>query len=195
MTATFFSNQTKFRDWLKKNHDKKQELWVGYYKKASGLPSMTWSESVDEALCFGWIDGIRKSIDEVSYKIRFTPRNPKSAWSAVNIKKVAELTKLDLMQPTGIKAFEKRDEKNSNIYSFEQKSVKLAKEYEQKFKKNKRAWSYFVSAAPSYKKVTTRWVMSAKKDETRLRRLNILIEHSRIQEKIPQVSLKKKKSS
>ncbi len=193
MTATFFSGQTEFRKWLDQNHNKKQELWVGYYKKATGLPSMTWSESVDEALCFGWIDGIRKSIDEKSYMIRFTPRNPKSTWSAVNIKKVAKLKKNGLMSLSGIKAFPKRDKKNSKIYSFERKNVTLASKHESAFKQNKKAWSYFKLSAPSYKKQAIWWVMSAKKEETRQRRLGVLIHHSAKEDKIPQVDWKKKK--
>ena len=189
----FFAKPELFRKWLDKNHEKKEELWVGFYKVASGLPSVTWSESVDQALCYGWIDGIRKSIDEKSYMIRFTPRKPKSIWSAVNIKKVGELSKQDLMQPAGLAAYEKCDEKNSKIYSFEQKSVKLDKTYMIEFKKNKKAWKYYEASAPSYKKQTTWWVMSAKREDTRLRRLGILIEHSANEEKIPQVSWKKKK--
>ncbi|NNE99016.1 MAG: bacteriocin-protection protein [Pyrinomonadaceae bacterium] len=193
MKPRFFAKPARFRKWLETNHDKKKELWVGFYKVGSGLPSMTWPQSVDEALCFGWIDGLRKSIDETAYMIRFTPRNPNSTWSAVNIKKVAKLTKNGLMMPPGIAAFEKRRERNSKIYSFEQENAKLADEYVTAFKKSKKAWKYYRNAAPSYIKQTTWWVMSAKKEETRLRRLNILIEHSDRQEKIPQVSWKKKK--
>ncbi len=193
MKAKFFAKPALFRKWLTKNHDGKKELWVGFYRVGTGRPSITWPQSVDEALCFGWIDGIRKSIDDKSYMIRFTPRKPKSIWSAVNIKKVAELTKNDLMQPAGIAAFEKRDQKKSEIYSFEQKNVKLAKKYEKEFKKNKKAWNYYRDAAPSYRKQTIWWVMSAKREETRLRRLQILVDCSEKSEKIPQVSWKKKK--
>ena len=195
MKPKFFAKESLFRKWLDKNHYKKEELWVGYYKVASGLPSMTWSLSVDQALCYGWIDGIRKSVDEKSYMIRFTPRKPKSKWSAVNINKAAELIEKGLMQPTGIAAFERRDEKNSKIYSFAQKSKKLGKKYELEFKKNKKARDYFEASAPSYKKLTTQWIVSAKKEETRLRRLRILIEHCAKEERIPQVDWKKKSRS
>jgi len=121
LEPTFFPSPADFRTWLEANHDKAQELWVGYYKKRTSKPSITWSESVDQALCFGWIDGIRKSIDADSYMIRFTPRKPDSTWSAVNIKKVQELTEQGLMRPAGIKAFENRKEAKSGIYSYEQR--------------------------------------------------------------------------
>ena len=194
MKPKFFADQLKFRSWLKKNHEKREELWVGFYKVNSGLPSLTWPESVDQALCFGWIDGLRKSIDDKSYMIRFTPRKPTSTWSAVNIKKVAKLKKDGLMRPAGLKAYQRRDEKNSGIYSFEQKkAAQLSKEYEAEFKKEKKAWAYYRDAAPSYRKQTTWWVMSAKKEETRRRRLGILIDHCEKESKIPQVDWKKKK--
>jgi uncharacterized protein YdeI (YjbR/CyaY-like superfamily) len=119
MTATFFAKQSEFRKWLDKNHKKETELLVGFYKINSGKPSMTWSQSVDEALCFGWIDGVRKSIDKDSYQIRFTQRKPTSIWSAVNIKKIEELTKQGLMQPAGLVSFENRKENKSKIYSYE----------------------------------------------------------------------------
>src|SRR6187549_476911 len=122
---TFFATQSDFRKWLEKNHSKATELFVGFYKVDSGKPSMTWSESVDQAICFGWIDGVRKSIDKDSYFIRFTPRKPTSIWSAINIKKVEELTKQGLMQPAGLASFEKRTEGKSRIYSFEQEKVEL----------------------------------------------------------------------
>jgi uncharacterized protein YdeI (YjbR/CyaY-like superfamily) len=178
MKPTFFSNQSKLRKWFEKNHNKKQELWVGYYKTSSGKPSITWPQSVDEALCFGWIDGVRKSIDENSYVIRFTQRKPKSIWSDVNIKKVEELTKLGLMYPAGIEAFSKRDEKKSRIYSFEQKNIKLDKNYEKQFKQNKKAWIFFQSQPPSYQKPAIWWVMSAKLETTRQKRLDTLIRDS-----------------
>ncbi len=193
MKPKFFSNPTKFRNWLEKNHNRKDELIVGYYKVASGKPSMTWSESVDQALCYGWIDGIRRSICEISYCIRFTPRRPRSTWSAVNLKKIQVLTKLGLMNSEGIKAYKKRTTKNSEIYSHEQKYLKLKKEYEKKLKANKKAWAYFESLAPSYKKPTIWWVMSAKKEETQIRRLDILISSSSNGKLIPQLIWEKKK--
>mgnify|MGYP001823862565 CR=1 FL=1 len=193
MKPRFFSDQNEFRSWLRKHHRKEKELWVGFYKVASGLPSMTWSESVDQALCYGWIDGLRKSIDEKSYMIRFTPRNPKSNWSDINIKKVAELTKKRLMRAAGLRAFEKLDKKKSRFYAFEQKNAALDKKYKSELKRNKKAWSYYQSAPPSYKKQVSWWIMSAKKEETRLRRLKILIAHCAKEAKIPQAEWKKKK--
>jgi len=189
MKPAFFKNQKELRKWFENNHHKGKEIWIGFYKKDSGKANFTWSQSVDQALCFGWIDGIRKSIDEVSYMIRFTPRNPKSNWSAVNIKKINELTKLNLMHPAGIEAFKKREEKRSEIYSFEQNKVKLNKKYELKFKSNKNAWKFFQSLPPSTKKPSIWWVMSAKKEETRLRRLDILINSSEEEQKIPPLRL------
>ncbi len=178
MKPKFFPDPLKFRKWLEENHSKKKELLVGFYKKSSGKPSIKWPESVDQALCFGWIDGIRRSIDEKSYSIRFTPRNPKSTWSAINIKKVEELKKLGLMKPAGLAAYKKREDKNSKIYSFEQRIVKFSADYEKAFSKNKKAWQNFLSQPPYYRKTVTHWVMSAKQEETRLRRLNILIRDS-----------------
>lgn len=173
--ATFFANQNEFRKWLEKNHVSADELIVGFYKVNTGIPSMTWSESVDQALCFGWIDAIRRSIDEKSYSIRFTKRRPTSIWSAVNIKKVEELTKKGLMQEAGIKAYELRKEHKSKIYSFENDEVPLSAEFEEKLNNNKKAWDYFQSIAPSYKKYSTHWIMSAKQESTRLKRLNEFI--------------------
>jgi uncharacterized protein YdeI (YjbR/CyaY-like superfamily) len=183
----FFKIQTDFRKWLEKNHNKSNELWVGYYKKSSGKPSIDWPQSVDEAICFGWIDGLRKSIDGESYKIRFTPRKPGSIWSAVNLKRAEELIKLGLMQPAGLEAFNRKDEKKINSYSFERENVMLDKGYEKKFKENKKAWDFFQLMVPSYKRPATWWVMSAKQEETRIKRLNILIECSEAGEKIPQM--------
>ncbi len=184
MKPKFFSSSMEFRTWLEKNHKKEKELLVGYYKKSSGRQSINWPESVDQALCFGWIDGIRKSIDNASYSIRFTPRKIKSTWSAVNINKVEELKKLGLMTSAGLEAYNRREDKNTKIYSFEQRVVKLNSGYEKIFRKNKKAWEFFQSAAPSYKKPAAHWVMSARQEETRLRRLNILIKDSAAGEKI-----------
>lgn len=178
MNPKFFPDQQKFRQWLEKNHQKKDELLVGFHKVSSGKPSMTWPESVDQAICFGWIDGIRRSINESSYSIRFTPRKPGSTWSAVNIKKVEKLKKLGLMAPAGLEAYARRQESNSVIYSFEQENVGFAGEYAKIFRRNKKAWENFISMAPYYRKVVTHWVMSAKREETQLKRLNTLIEDS-----------------
>lgn len=193
MDPIFFSQSSDFRQWLEQNHDQAQELWVGYYKKTSGIPSITWPESVDEALCFGWIDGLRKSIDEKSYKIRFTPRKPGSHWSTVNIRRVEELTALGLMCPAGLEAFKKRDAKRSKRAAYEQQVVKLPKEYELKIRANKKAWDHFHSLAPSYKKTTIWWVISAKQEATRLKRLDTLIASSEKGEKIPLLQWNKKK--
>lgn len=183
----FFKTQTAFRKWLEKNHAKKTEQWVGFHKRSTGKLSITWPESVDEALCFGWIDGIRKSIDENSYVIRFTPRNPKSIWSSINVKHVARLTKLGLIHPAGVKAFEARDEKKSAIYSYENKDKKLPPEYEKKFKANKKAWAYFSSQAPWYQRTASHLVISAKQETTRLRRLDTLIKDSEKGKRIDQI--------
>jgi uncharacterized protein YdeI (YjbR/CyaY-like superfamily) len=176
---TFFTIPSEFRQWLEENYDKNQELWVGFYKKGSGKPSITWPEAVDEALCWGWIDGLRKGIDDVSYMIRFTPRKPRSIWSAINIKRVVELTGLGLMQAAGLQAFEGRKEDKSAIYAYEQKdAAKLDEEYEQQFRTNEKAWDFFQSQAHWYRKTAIWWVISAKKEETKLKRLATLIEDS-----------------
>jgi uncharacterized protein YdeI (YjbR/CyaY-like superfamily) len=178
MAPTFFAKQSDFRKWLQKNHKRETELLVGFYKVGSGKPSMTWSQSVDEALCFGWIDGVRKSIDKDSYQIRFTRRKSTSIWSAINIKKIEELTKEGLMEPAGFASFENRKESKSKIYAYENAEVKLSTEFEKLFKANKKAWEYFQSLAPSYKKLSTHWVMRAKQDTTKIKRLKELIEES-----------------
>jgi uncharacterized protein YdeI (YjbR/CyaY-like superfamily) len=178
MIPKFFKTSKELRNWFEKNHDKEKELWVGYYKKDSGLESITWSESVDQALCFGWIDGIRKSIDDISYTNRFTPRKSGSNWSAINIKKVKALKKLGLMTPPGIEAFKKLDKKKAAVYSFEQKEIVLDAGLEKIFKSNKKAWNNFLSMAPSYQRISKHWIMSAKQEVTRLKRLNVLIEDS-----------------
>lgn len=178
MTATFFAKPSDFRKWLQKNHLKETELIVGFYKVGGERLSMTWSQSVDEALCFGWIDGVRRSIDKDSYQIRFTKRKTTSIWSAINIKKIEELTKQGLMQPAGLASFEKRKELRSKIYAHENEEVKFTQKFEKQFKANKTAWSYFQSLAASYKKISKHWVMSAKQDTTKLKRLNELIADS-----------------
>ena len=180
MTPTFFAKQSEFRKWLDKNHKKETELLVGFYKVDSGKPSMTWSQSVDEALCFGWIDGVRKSIDKDSYQIRFTQRKSTSIWSAVNIQKIEELTKQGFMQPAGLASFENRKEDKSKIYSYENEEVKFSSDFEKLFKANKIAWDYFQSLAPSYRKPSTNWVMSAKQEATRIKRLKELIDDSEL---------------
>ena len=158
-----------------KHHTTDGELWVGYYKKDTGKPSITWPESVDEALCVGWIDGIRKSVDEESYKIRFTPRRKGSIWSAVNIKRVAALTAEGRMQPSGLKAFEARKENKSGIYAYEQRQARIEEPYASVLKKNRAAWEFFEAQPAWYKKQMGWWIVSAKKEETRLKRLDQLI--------------------
>ena len=178
MNPSFFKSPSAFRKWLAANHAKSKELWIGFYKKDSGKPSITWPESVDEALCFGWIDGIRKRIDEESYVIRFTPRKPSSVWSAINIRNVERLLKEKRMQPAGLKAYEARKENRSGIYSYEQRSPELVEPYLGKLKQNKSAWNFFQAQPPSYRKMINWWIVSAKKEETRLQRLSKLIEAS-----------------
>lgn len=178
MEPKFFSTQDDFRKWLEENHQKESELLVGFYKVETKKSSMTWSESVDQALCFGWIDGIRKSIDKESYQIRFTPRKSTSIWSAVNIKKIEELTEKGLMFPAGIAAFEKRKEHKSKIYSHENNPKEFSEEFLKLFKANKKAWQYFEKLAPSYKKTSIHWVINAKQEVTQLKRLQQLIADS-----------------
>jgi uncharacterized protein YdeI (YjbR/CyaY-like superfamily) len=176
--TTFFRSPKDFRRWLAANHAKAPELWVGFYKKHSGQPSITWPESVDEALCVGWIDGVRKRLDESRYVIRFTPRKPTSIWSAINIKRVEELAAAGRVRPRGQAAFAKRSEKKSAIYSYEQRTAELAEPYASMLKHNQRAREFFEAQAPSYRKVATWWVNSAKREETRLKRLRQLVEFS-----------------
>jgi uncharacterized protein YdeI (YjbR/CyaY-like superfamily) len=184
MIPIHFENQEEFRKWLEKNHEAETELLVGFYKVDSGIPSMTWSQSVDQALCFGWIDGIRRSIDKERYCIRFTPRRPASIWSKINIDKVGELTKNGLMYPAGLAAFNNRKPAKSGIYSFENEPGKLADTLEAVFKENKSAWDFFKRQAPSYQKMLTYWIMSAKQETTRLTRLERLIKESEKQSRI-----------
>lgn len=175
MNPIFFPTQLDFRQWLEENHASESELIVGYYKISSGKPSMTWSESVDQALCFGWIDGVRRTIDAESYCIRFTPRKPNSNWSAVNIKKIEELTAKGLMKPAGITAFEKRKEEKSAIYAYENKPTEFPAEFENIFKQNQMAWEFFEKQPNGYKRTIMYWVLSAKQETTQKSRLEKLI--------------------
>lgn len=192
MQPKFFKTPSDLRKWFEAHHASAAEQWVGYYKKDSGKASITWPQSVDEALCFGWIDGIRKSIDDVSYMIRFTPRKSRSTWSAVNIKRAGELIEQRLIQPAGLKAFAARQENRSGIYSYEQRSPELPDQYAKKLKKDRSAWKFFQEQPASYRKAANWWVQSAKKEETRLRRLDKLIQHSARAERIPQFTPPKK---
>ena len=172
----FFESPQSFRTWLEKHHESEREMWIGLYKKSSGRPSITWPEAVDAALCFGWIDGVRKSLGPHSYVIRFTPRKPRSIWSAVNIRRVAELEAAGLMHTAGRKVFEGRSEARSAIYSYERKKkAELPAPFEKKFRARKQAWAFFQRQPPSYRRTCIHWIISAKKEETRLKRLATLI--------------------
>src|SRR6266508_1333954 len=178
MRITFFPSPARLRQWFEKHHASKRELWVGFFKKSSGKRSVTWPESVDEALCVGWIDGIRKSVDEESYTIRFTPRKPRSIWSAVNIKRARTLAEQGRIRPAGLKAFQARTENRSGIYSYEQRRDQLEEPYASMLKKDADAWAFFQAQPSSYRKAVGWWVVSARKEETRFKRLGRLIEDS-----------------
>ena len=185
---TFFAKPDAFRRWLEKHHESERELLVGFYKTGSGRPSITWPQSVDEALCFGWIDGVRRRIDDESYSIRFTPRRPTSIWSAVNVKRMGELIAEGRVRPAGLAAFERRSAKKSGIYSYEQRGeVVFDPAFEKELRRDKAAWKYFQGEAPWYRRLTTHWVMRAKQEETRRRRLRELIEASAAGRRIKQV--------
>ena len=172
----FFATATPFRAWLKKHYATAEELLVGFYKRDSGMPSMTWPESVDQALCYGWIDGHRRRIDDLAYSIRFTPRRATSTWSVVNVKRVAELTKDGLMQPAGLKAFALRDENKVGNYSYERRhDVTLESRHKKLIKANKKAWAYFQKLAPSYQYLAMYFIVNAKREETKLKRIDALV--------------------
>jgi uncharacterized protein YdeI (YjbR/CyaY-like superfamily) len=181
----FFETPAAFRAWLAKNHATKKELLVGFYKVGSGKPSMTWPESVDEALAFGWIDGIRRSLGEEAYTIRFSPRKATSIWSAVNIARVAELTKQGRMSAAGLAAFAARDEKRSAIYSYERKNAELESSRLERLRADAKAWAFYSAQAPWYRRTSAHWVTSAKREATREARLKTLIECSRKGVRIP----------
>ena len=174
--VTFFRTPAELRRWFAKHHRTAAVLWVGFHKKESGRPSVTWPESVDEALCVGWIDGIRKRIDENSYTIRFTPRRPGSIWSAVNIRRVKALTDEGRMRPAGIAAFDRKRENKSGIYSYEQRGETLPEPYLTVLGRDKRALAFFEAQPPGYRKLVSWWVVSAKKDETRQARIEKLVD-------------------
>lgn len=179
MEPVFFETPAEIRAWFEENHDTAKEVLVGFYKTKSGKPSITWPESVDEALCFGWIDGRGKRIDDLSHSIRFTPRRARSIWSAVNIRKVEDLTRQGRMHPAGLKAFEARSEERSRIYSHEQAGLpELDSVMDQQFQANEKAWNFFQSQAPSYRKAALWWVVSAKREPTKANRLATLIDDS-----------------
>ena len=188
MAITFFASPAEFRAWLGEHHDRASELWVGFFKRATGRPTLTWQESVDEALCFGWIDGLRKRADEVSYTIRFTPRKSDSTWSAVNVARVEALIEQGRMQPAGLAAFEKRRGNRSGIYSYEQRRDVLEEPYGSILREDRAAWEFFQAQPPWYRKAAGWWVVSAKREETRLKRLAQLIEDSAHGRTIPPLS-------
>ncbi len=177
-TPVFFSDQKEFRNWLEVNHTTKTEIWVGFYKVNSARPNMTWSQSVDEALCFGWIDGIRKSVDDESYCIRFTPRKPNSVWSKININKVGELRKKGLMTQAGLAVYEIRNRSKSAGDGNNDDSLSLNEEFERLFKANKNAWEYFENQSQSYRRLIIKWIMSGKQEKTQLSRLHKTIKAS-----------------
>ena len=175
----YFATPDELRAWLAEHHERAAELWVGFFRKETGEPSITWPEAVDEALCVGWIDGVRKRVDERRYAIRFTPRKPRSTWSAVNVARMAELTRLGRVQPAGLAAFERRAPERTGIYAYEQRATAaLDAAAERTFRANAAAWEFFQAQAPSYRRTITWWVVSARREETRRKRLATLIEQS-----------------
>jgi uncharacterized protein YdeI (YjbR/CyaY-like superfamily) len=178
MKPTFFKSQADFRKWLETHHAATSELLVGFYRKGSGKAGITYQEAVDEALCFGWIDGVKKRVDESSYTHRFTPRKAGSIWSVVNTKRAKALVTLGLMAAPGLRAFERRDRKKTKQYSYEREHAVFDPAIERAFKANAPAWTFFRAQPPGYQRILTFWVMSAKKDEARLRRLAALVKTS-----------------
>jgi uncharacterized protein YdeI (YjbR/CyaY-like superfamily) len=176
--VVYFRSSGEFRKWLDANHDTAREIWIGLYKKKSTGKGIVYSQALDEALCFGWIDGALKSIDDEKWAKRFTPRKPGSIWSNVNVKRTQELIELGRMNPAGLDVFKSRRDDRTGIYSYEQDGASFSKEFEKKFKSNKKAWDFFSRQAASYRKTSTHWVMRAKKEETRTKRLDELIRES-----------------
>jgi uncharacterized protein YdeI (YjbR/CyaY-like superfamily) len=188
----YFPNGAAFRRWLEKNHTRATQVQVGYYKKKTKKPSMTWSESVDEALCFGWIDGVRHSIDDERYTNRFSPRRPSSVWSKINIEKVAKLKKAGRMTEAGLRAFSHKKANKAGLYSYENRPEKLPPQYRKLFAKKPRALAHFESKAPWYQRACTWWVVSAKTEETRERRLAQLVAHHARGETLPALTPRKR---
>jgi uncharacterized protein YdeI (YjbR/CyaY-like superfamily) len=192
MDVEFFKTQDDFLGWLDDHHDQLKEQWVGYFKKNSGLPTITYQESVDAALCYGWIDGLKNGIDAERYKIRFTPRKSTSTWSQTNINRVAELQAQGKMKPAGMQAYQLRKENKSGIYSYEQRSVDLDSPYADRFKQNLTAWEFYQGQSDSYRRAANWWVVSAKTESTRLKRLDQLIACSADGQKFPMMARVKK---
>jgi uncharacterized protein YdeI (YjbR/CyaY-like superfamily) len=176
--VTVFPDAAAFRAWLDEHHDIADELWIGYYKKGVPKTSMTYAEAVEEALCYGWIDGKARRIDDEVTGQRFTPRRRTSSWSAINIAKIAELTAAGRMHPAGIRAFEQRDRRRDASYSYEREAAEFGAEQTARFQAREPAWSFWSAAPPSYRRTMTHWVTSAKRPETRDRRLDQLIDAS-----------------
>lgn len=191
MEPIFFATPAEFRAWLDENHAGVDFLWVGFHKKGTGRPSLTWPESVDEALCYGWIDGVRKGIDADSYMIRFTRRKAGSVWSNVNVARVRALADLGRMRPAGIAAFQARREDRSGVYSHEQPDMELPEPYLGILRGDPAAWDFFQAQAPSYRKAAVWWVVGAKREETRRKRIGTLVENSARSEKLPHLTRKK----
>ena len=189
----FFSGPVQFHGWLEKNHDKKSELLVGLHKKGAGKKTLTYAEALDEALCFGWIDGVRKNFDEISYTIRFTPRKPKSIWSRINVNHVERLKNEGRMMPSGLTAYAKKEDKRTGIYSFESAPRELPAKFLKPFRANSEAWKFFSAQPPGYRRLAVFYVVSAKQEETQIRRLERLIAVSANSERLD-VAIAKKKS-
>jgi len=181
----FFHSAAHFRRWLEKNHAKVDELWIGFWKKGSGRKGLTYEEAVDQSLCFGWIDGLKKAHDEHSFRQRFTPRRPRSIWCANNVRKVESLKARGLMAEPGLAAFARLDPSRTSVYSFENRGVALDPAFEKRFRGARGAWSFFSAQPPGYRRIATHWVMSAKRDETRDRRLQQLIDISGKGQRLP----------
>ena len=183
--VTFFRTPAELRDWFDANHETATELWLGYHRKRSGRPSVTWKEVVDQELCFGWIDSVRYSLGDDASAQRITPRRKGSVWSAINIRRFRELEEQGLVHPKGRSAFEARQESRSGIYSYENRDVRLDPAREVRFRRRRQAWKFFNDQPPWYRRTAAHWVMSAKREETRGRRLDVLIECSHDGERIP----------
>lgn len=195
MSARFFATAQEFGAWLAEHHTSAPELIVGFYKKGSGKPSLTWPESVAEALCVGWIDGVRRSLDEESYQIRFTPRRAGSIWSSVNIALAESLIAAGRMQPAGLAAYAARQENKSGIYSHEQREAEMPEPYASRLREHAVAWAFFERQAASYKKAVHWWILSAKKEETRAKRLAELIADCEAGRRIPAFTWQKRQEA
>ena len=191
MKITYFKSADAFRAWLERHHATKHELFVGFYRKDSGRSGLTYAEAVDEALCFGWIDGLKRRVDEFNYQHRFTPRTAKSIWSRINIQHAERLIETGRMTPAGRKAFAARDPKRSGVCSFENAPRQLPPDKASRFRADRAAWDFFQRQPPGYRRVATFWVVSAKKTETHTRRLEQLIADSRAGQRVKQLSAAK----